>query len=276
MPVKQNRLVCGTAYDVTEFTKLDPRVQYLAWGEEVCPDTGRAHLQFFSYGAKMSFKAWQEIYKPHHVEFCKGSIYDQYAYTMKEGKWHELGDRPMIAGTKRVMHSIKAELDAGERPTKLMKKEEYFGTFAQHDKFFTKYHNVVTMDKLREQGYKQREVYILIGASGSGKSKYVYEHHSSVDVYIMPRRDAKWCGSYSGQSVVVYNDVRCGDVMSIPDFLNITDGYPIEVESKGGFVPWEAQVIYITSNDPIERWWPTSSPSDLAAVRRRITAVITI
>ena len=43
--------------------------------------------------------------------------------------------------------------------------------------------------------------------------------------------------------------------MPVTDFLNITDGYPIEVEVKGAFVPWSAHTIYFTSNFDWTAWW---------------------
>jgi len=275
MPALQVRLICGTAYEKDEFTEadLDPRVQYIAWGEEICPKTKRRHLQFFSYGAKMSKKAWEKIYAPHHIDLCNGNLYDQYNYTMKEDKWHELGVRPARPGVHQCALVVKKLIDEGQAPHVLMRQDEYFNEFKQHYRFYEMYHNVVRMEKLVEQGYRERETYILTGPAGTGKSKYVFEHHAASDIYIMPRRDGKWFGNYKGQPVVIFNDVSASDIMSVTDFLNVTDGYPIEVEVKGAFVPWSAETIYFTSNDAWEKWWKLT-PDHVCAVTRRITACI--
>jgi len=276
MPAQQNRLICGTAYDKDSFTEadLDPRVQYIAWGEEICPTTKRRHLQFFSYGAKMSKKGWEKIYEPHHIDLCNGSIYDQFNYTMKEGLWHELGVRPARPGVHQVALVVKQLIDEGQRPSQLMTQPEYFNEFKQHYRFYDMYHNTIKMNALVERGFREREIYILTGPAGTGKSKYVFEHHDKSDIYILPRRDGKWFGNYKGQPVVIFNDVSASDIMSVTDFLNITDGYPIEVEVKGGFVPWSAETIYFTSNDTWESWWKLSADHRSAVTRRVTTSLV--
>lgn len=60
------------------------------------------------------------------------------------------------------------------------------------------------------------------------------------------------------------------DAMDINFFKKLTDRYPIQVPVKGSFAPWCARVIIVTSNYPMQTWWPKASAEDFNAVARRV------
>jgi len=272
-PTWRARGVCLTSYRETDWEQLPVGVQYLAWGDETCPTTGRPHKQAFAYSqTPQRFSWWKANFPKDHIEQMRGNFRENEKYITKEGTLRELGERPMLNGDHRAKHAIVARIENGERPMTIARENgELTETIARYHRFWTIMYREITMEKLRSQGFKPRQVFIHVGAAGVGKSRLIYNEHKFSDIYVMPRRDGKWFGSYSGQPVVVFNDVRAGDIMSIPDFLNVTDGYPIEVEVKGDFVPWCAEYIYFTSNDTFDLWWPYSSDENRAAVKRRVT-----
>lgn len=112
---------------------------------------------------------------------------------------------------------------------------------------------------------------MFTGPTEAGKSSAVREIHGFANVYSMPDNKLQWAGSYDGQSVVLFDDVTAGSIMSVTDFLRYTDGYPIEAPTKGGFVTWVPDHIYFTSNLDFDSWWPCATPEHLAAARRRVT-----
>ena len=258
-----------------EYTSLPDNIQYLAFGHEICPTSGRPHLQMFAYSCSaMRHTQWRKIFPGDHIEKMGGSFVQNEVYCSKEGTLTELGVKPMENGKRRTVLTVMELIESGERPMKIARTEpELTETVARYYRFFNEVHREVQMERLQAKGFQPREVFILTGSAGTGKSRYVHEQHGFTDVYIMPRRDGKWFGNYSGQSVVVFNDVCPGDIMPVTDFLNITDGYPIEVEIKGAFVPWCAQTIYFTSNFDWEAWWPSLSYDQTQAVLRRVTEV---
>lgn len=265
--------MCITSYKQTAWQVLPPGVLYLAWGDETCPTTGRPHKQAFAYtDIAQRFSWWSQRFPKDHLEVMRGNFRENEAYVTKEGTLNELGEKPMLNGDHRAKHAVVELIEQGQQPIAIAREHGHLTeTVARYHRFWQLMWRTIRMEKMQSEGFKPRQVFILTGPCGVGKSRSIYEQHSSRDVYVMPRRDGKWFGSYSGQSVVVFNDVRAGDIMSVPDFLNITDGYPIEVEIKGDFVPWCAEYIYFTSNDPLDEWWPMISSDSLAAVRRRVT-----
>jgi hypothetical protein len=56
------------------------------------------------------------------------------------------------------------------------------------------------------------------------------------------------------------------------ELLRITDRYPHRVEIKGGFRAFLSREIYITSNEPIEKWYKGEwyTEERISALRRRI------
>jgi hypothetical protein len=281
------RLVCFTHFGDTEdaypepLTTLHESIQYYCYGKETCPTTGRLHHQGFAYGEKMKLATWSkrlELIGHGKVLPCNGNLQQNEVYCSKQGLYTELGVAPMGDGKKRCLQQFTdAIMRNPQHPINFVAEEPQLAPlYVQYGRGLTDLASRMKMRQMNTEGYKKREIYILVGKPGTGKSRYVYEHHLPNDIYTMPTVTGQWYGSYAGQPVVVFNDVCNGSVLSISDFLNITDGYPIEVPVKGGFVPWCAQTVYFTSNHHWTHWWDKLTPEHRLAVERRLTAVISI
>lgn len=64
------------------------------------------------------------------------------------------------------------------------------------------------------------------------------------------------------------DDLRPGDY-AISYLLTILDRYPVQVETKGSFVPIYNAVIFVTSNLPLDGLFPYLDPMSMAALERR-------
>jgi hypothetical protein len=274
------RGACLTDWSAKPYTVLPPGVQFVAWGLETCPSTGRLHNQAWAYGINRSESAWAKAFfnKPlwGKVELMRGTFASNETYCSKSGQYQKLGVEPMGDGQKRCLMDYTDAIRATpQHPYNFTRAEPMFAPlFVQYGRGLTNFTNRVIMDRLNAEGFKKREVYILTGSTETGKSRHAPQHYGGyTNIYNMPRRDGKWYGNYSGQPVVCFNDIAPGDIMSVTDFLNITDGHPCEVETKGDFVPWQAKTIFFTSNYAWTQWWPNISEEHKQAVQRRITAV---
>lgn len=246
-------------------------MEFCAYGEEVCPETGTLHYQAFCYFANARHvTSVQKIFSPCHVEPMYGSFKQNEVYCSKESTLKKIGTPPS-QGERTDLLKVKRKLDSGERTMNIAEESEHFGTVARHSKFFKEYSSHVRMKKANIEGYKRKEIHIFTGPSASGKSSTVRSLHDYTQLYSMPDNKLQWGGSYDGQSVVLFDDVASGNIMSITDFLRYTDGYPIEVPIKGGFAPWLPEHIYFTSNQSFDDWWPSADPKHLIAARRRVT-----
>lgn len=270
------RLLCFTEFDTSrDMAELAKNFDYLCYGEETCPTTGRKHYQGFAYKEQAQRFSWyKKRFGNTHFERCNGTLEQNEAYCKKQGKYTEHGVKPMGNGKKRVLLQIKEEIESGQRVSKLQKTDQYFEPILRYERGLRDYERRLRQEKAIQVGYKPRTVTVLIGSAGSGKTRYVYDKHDRHTIYTMPKNDGRWFGTYDGQPVVLFDDVGPGDIMPVTTFLRITDGYPIEVEVKGGFTPWVPKHIYITSNKSISEWWTDLTPEHFLAIQRRVTNTV--
>lgn len=188
----------------------------------------------------------------------------------------ELGEKPMENGKRRSSEKVLELLETGERPTKIARNNpDLAETVARYSRFWKEVHQEVSMEKMVAEGYVKKQVFILQGKSDAGKTRSIYEDHG-YDIWKSSTSNGRhgvWYDMYTGQSVALFDECSPSSIMSITDFLRITDGYPEVVPIKGSFAPWRPQIIYFTSNIPWREWWPCATPDQLAAAKRRITEV---
>lgn len=250
-------------------------LQYIAWGLETCPKTGRPHFQTFAY-AKMAqrFSWWKKRYPKAHIEPMFGVFRDSEEYCSKEGQLEELGERPALNGDQKVKHYIIQKMEEGEHPFALARRDGAVTTsVAQYHNFWEKMWNEIKWEKMCLAGFVKKEVRILVGKSDAGKTRFVYDKHGYLNVCRL-KPNGKWFDGFNGHEAVIFDECDFRNIMPITDFLSITDGYPIRVEVKGSFTIWDPKCIYFTSNFKWKEWWPYISTEQIAAVERRVTEVL--
>lgn len=102
----------------------------------------------------------------------------------------------------------------------------------------------------------------VFGPPGVGKSRYARS-------YINPflKSQNKWWDGYNGEETVILDDLDNGEHLG--HFLKIwADRYACTGEIKGGTVQLRHQRFIITSNYPIEHFWPIGTEMYLAISRR--------
>jgi len=78
----------------------------------------------------------------------------------------------------------------------------------------------------------------------------------------------KWWDGYRGESSVIIDEFD-GQI-GITHLLRWLDKYPCSVEVKGGTLPLVATDFWITSNKPLEQWFPEASSAQVLALERRV------
>jgi len=116
---------------------------------------------------------------------------------------------------------------------------------------------------------KERRVMLAWGPTGTGKTRMVFDQWPEEDVYIVADTVKGWFDGYLGEKIVLFDECGAG-MLPIDLFKRLTDRYKMQVQVKGGFTRWDAETIILTSNSPIEEWWPMAKKCDLDAVRRRV------
>lgn len=114
------------------------------------------------------------------------------------------------------------------------------------------------------------KVELHCGPTGSGKTHYAFQRYP--DLFNMPVKSGQtlWFNGYSAQAVVLIDDFKGG--FGLDNLLRLLDKYPIQVETKGGMVWFQPNLIILTSNFKEEEWYDYHRRAEhLAALKRRIT-----
>lgn len=121
---------------------------------------------------------------------------------------------------------------------------------------------------------KKREVYVLVGRPGTGKTRLVYERHAEEEVFRLPinQGTAVWWDGLCAHKVALIDEYSSEKCITWDSFKEILDPwYNNRVPVKGTHALCCCDVIYITSNKEPWEWYPQKSDEEWEEVRRRVT-----
>ena len=213
-----------------------------------------------------------------HLEKMRGSPKQARDYCMKsdsriDGPWEEglpwSEVEPTVGMGKRTdLSKVKEDIDSGMSLVDLY--DRHFDSCAGNFKFFKEYKfqkELAEANKLRDV-----EVILYFGVAGSGKTYRAFDRNPGA--YILHKgNNGLWWPGYDRQKTVIFDDFD-GTWMPISTLLRLLDKYPMHVEDKGTSMPACWTKVVITSNLPIEDWYPDAyqkCPERLEAVKRRIS-----
>lgn len=225
---------------------------YLCYQREICPTTQREHWQgyveFEGNGGLRFSTCKKRIGIECRLVDCKGSGEQNRTYCSKPesaiaNTFEEFGK----LGKQGSRSDIKAVVDMvvdGKTNCEIID--------AHPDVYLRMCRNiaVVRRDKMpkRKIGGPMPTVMWRWGPPGVGKSRWVYDNFDEKDIYDKP--DAtKWFDGYTGQKVMIINEFEFSKEFSREYLLRICDRYPINVQTKGDYVPFSASTIILTSNE---------------------------
>lgn len=248
------------------------RVRFIAYGEEVCPETGRTHYQTYVvfYNPVRLHTLVKYFGKGHHFEVMRGSLQQNHDYCSKEGRFHKLGDEPR-QGERHDLIGFKRKLETGLAPVEVAEEEGHFGAYVKYHAGMEKYAHHVRGKKIRCDRTMPK-VYLRIGDTRTGKTKWLDDTFGLDGWARMPNPTSNWwiTPTVSYSDTVLIDDVGPGKIPKVEEFLEWTDRYPVEFNSKGGNLWWKPKNIVITSNKPWIEWWPKIEARHYDAVKSRI------
>ena len=234
---------------------------------------------------------WSTVQKrfPHvDIRIAKGSVEQCVSYIKKDGKWEikedkqhtvikgtfeEFGDKPKEA-PKAINHAELLDMIRnGMSNAEILEVNPEFAR------------EITTLDKLRydllthEKGGKIRhdlEVTYIFGDTGTGKSRYIWEHFSDeVCVITNYKGNGTFDGLKPTHDVLVFEEFR--DSIRLKDMLNYCDIYPISAPSRYADKPIFATKIFIISNWKFEKQYSEEQiidPESYQAFLRRIHKIM--
>lgn len=224
-------------------------VTYCIMGNEICPDTGRKHLQCYAeFKNPVRFdtiKNKSKLLNDFHFENSMGNPLSNYEYCSKDGDFKEYGERlpdNWGQGNRTDLKKLTDELlntnltvddIAIEQPT----------VYHQYGRTLSKIEDIKLRKKYRQWMTTCDWIY---GKTGVGKSHKAFENYNPDTHYVWKLNDKGWQDGYTGQEFVIINDFR-GQI-PYDELLQLIDKYPYTIPRRGREpVPFLAKHITITS-----------------------------
>ncbi len=273
------RNVCWTLNNPEEMTEFDEvKMNYLVYQEEI-GEEGTYHLQGYAeFTSALVLSTVKRLLGGAgvHVEKRMGTQKQAIAYCKEEEKRlahtepYEWGT-PNEQGKRVDLIAFKEQIQEGARMRDLI--DDHLMVVARYPKF---YHTLTAL--YRPKRTEELHVTLLIGDTGLGKTRYVYDKHGEdPDFYVAPLNNGTiWFDGYDGQSKVLLDDFTGkSSHFSLCSLLRVLDRYPFAVPTKGGHTWWMPNEVFITTNIYPKDWYSWENRGEqYKALARRFTEVL--
>lgn len=233
----------GRWEDVDRARRLIPLSRYHVLGEEsgeADPDNPYHHFHLFVQ-MKENWTPSQVLARVGvgiNVQPRKGTVQQARAYVIKQGNFEEEGEaKEYVAGQGGRTDLAKFVEDA-----KVCTEHEMWN---MHPSSMTRYPRAqekvqALFGPVRD---KVTEMQWIFGPPGCGKTLYVEQRYP--DLY--KKDKSQWWTGYTGQEVVLIDELNANRI-SYDLLLELGNGGPLRVQTKGGYVQFLARLVVIVSN----------------------------
>lgn len=270
----QHRAWCFTVNNPPHLLDMStlPFLRYGIYSEEI-GESGTYHLQgYLEFSRALRMGPLKEMFGEliPHLEPRMGTREQarEYCCDTKDpsflagpyefGEWNAGGQ-----GRRNDLASFKSAIDSGETDLQL---------WDSHPAQYLRYMNGVSRIRLLKSSRRDwpMDIIYLVGPPGTGKSKAAMDLHP-LAYWVSKGRTGVWWDGYQGESTVILDELD-GTWFTWTFLMRLLDRYPMNVEFKGGSLPFLARTIIITSNKyPWELYNRWKFP--LPALFRRITEI---
>lgn len=246
--------------------------KYLIFGKET-GENGTPHLQgYVEFKNPRTLRGVSRLIPRAHLEIARGSSEQAAAYCKKDNDFTEFGQISVGRGRRTDLDKIKEKIKEGAREIEIA--DEYFSRWVVYRRSFAAYREL----HARTQPRTDLRVYLLVGDTGVGKTRYVFDRCGGArnpdldqELWTAVDPELKWFDGYHGHPQVLLDDYRGSAPFEW--LLRLLDRYPMSVPVKGSFTQWRPTTIWITSNLTPDQWYPSV---DLAPLLRRISKTVSI
>lgn len=235
--------------------------QYLCYGLEKCPRSGKMHHQGFAQTlSATSLRSVQRMLglPGCHLEAMRASPEEAVFYCKKDGVFTEYGVLTH-QGQRSDIDAVKALIEGGSGPKEIA--DANFQLFCQYSKGLERYREVVV--QLSTKAFRRVSVVIIRGETGTGKTRFA----SRYATFRIGGHDLKWWDGYNQERCILI-DEYANDI-PISKLLSLLDGYQQRLPIKGGFTYANWTSVFITTN--LANLHDQARPAHRRALRRRIT-----
>lgn len=243
----QSKNWIATIYNEAEPTFNEATMDFLAYGAEVCPTTGRKHWQtFVCFKEKVQSRVKVQKALADGVKFycnpMRGTLAQNEAYCSKEGSYTTHGTLPVQGRRNDIKERVESIL-TGKRSADdiLVDDPEAYQRMSK---------TLIRAEQIRMSRQYRTEMtkgLWIVGGTGTGKSHYAYmmSGYSMEDIYTHQCGDG-WWDFYRQQPCVVLNDFR-GNI-PYAEMLQMVDKWPYTVNRRYiGPIPFTSRLVIVTS-----------------------------
>lgn len=244
---------------------------YLVYQRETAPTTGKLHYQCYIEFEKLKrLTALKKIYPTAHWDNRKGTKEEAIHYVTKphdgcdcqhcvaaragpdapigrsSGPW-TLGE-PSNERTGPKKPDIKDVLRLrAEGCSRSHMIREY-------PALYQRYRNTIAdWDAAQRPPEKTRRVIFCYGPPRMGKTYWARHNWPSFYMVPPPKAGAVWFTGYENEPVVIFDEYS--GQLTLDEWKNYTDVYPLQAHTKGGFAWYNPDVVVITSNSLPGDWY---------------------
>ncbi|QMW68696.1 replication-associated protein [Crucivirus-182] len=267
-------------YEIFKHLDLSQKgIRYICYQLEISKDNNK-HLQGYIEfkGNKTSLNSIKKLLNDNtiHLEQRRGTQQQAIDYCKKSETsikpFFESGEpMPQRQGKRTDFTNLRDKVKNGATLSSIIDTDP--GMFYKYAKHIKEHINIVKASKIKT--YEKPAVYILYGDTQTGKTKYVYDHHKLEDIYSLPKGNQNnvWFNNYTNEPILLLDDFYGWIKYSY--LLNLTDGYKLQLETKGGYCYKKWNTVYITSNKHPDEWYKHIYPNGMEpALKRRITEIM--
>lgn len=226
---------CFTAWNENFLSCDESLIQYLGYGVEKCPDTGKIHYQgYVEFNKAFTMKSVKKAFcdETVHLEIRKGSQKQAVEYCEKDGDFYEIGELKK-QGKRNDLQTMREEIENGADMSSIVQTVTSFQALRGAELLL----------KYCEEPRPVQDIDVIwcYGETGSGKSHFAYQNYHNIFKPI----SEKWWEGYDGHECILIDDIR-GHYCPYERLLQLCDKYPFRIETKGGSRQVKYSTIIIT------------------------------
>lgn len=253
-------------------------------------EQGTEHVHIYvTRKSPIRFARIKNLFPEAHIDKAYGSAKSNRDYITKSGDWADsekshtnMPETFWEIGTMPPEHEKVADknermiamIEEGLSEIEIIRKEP---SYALKLKDVSNLRQSIIQEKYQEE-FRAVEVIYLFGATGTGKTRSIFEQHAAKDICRITHYKSDGSilfDSYNGQSVLVLEEFT--GKTDITFMLNLLDVYPLMLPARYHDKVARFTKVYITSNTPLYDLYPqiqSSAPQTWLAFLRRIHKTI--
>lgn len=264
---QRSRNWCFTLYEkfdptlCFEHKENDGKFRYICAGQEICPETGRQHIQgWCQFNEAKSFGQCKKLLRSNsvHIEQVRGSCDENDEYCKKDGKWKSCGNFRRM-GERMDISEVHEMLKDGASVKEIA--EANFQTYLKFPRAIDDYRQIISKENAK--AWRSVEVILISGATGTNKTRWAATQAD----YIIRGHSLEWWDGYCDEKTILI-DEYANDI-KVTKLISLLDGYQLRLPVKGGFTYARWNKIIITTN--LRELHHQAIPEHQAALQRRIT-----